>query len=671
MTNDYKKYLLEFITGKLIDTERDRTPQFSELQVEDTEVYTSLSQQFTHGFTLVGKPIKCKNASGENNGITALYGYYEVGSGGVLKGFIALLNEKFELIDTITQYTSGTDLSAFGYLDVDETGNLYGVDKPTSSQYCRFILLSNPSVKVPTAQHYSVKLRTSYYFPDFSPQVIDLNELLKIVKQPNGSNYFIYTDDNWGVNLKINVGSENEWTKYSVFYNYSGFQGIQTYYIDINCYWDTNEELTITYIAHVVGDPRTQKVHFIYKGTNDSNNVIQMYELYDIVEDFFAGADGIIPYGEDMYFANKKCISGTCISSTHFYLTIPVAKYDTTTEKYDILIKNIECNNNTTREMNTYIYEEQVDAASTSKVLTETQFMNEALFVNYYICDNYVSNTSYFTIYTGIVWEEQDQVNITDLSMIQSNNINTFNVIDITNVFNLYIYNALVYDYDESKYKYKKMTMVYNPLEFCGIPYIRDYILEPKQIFLYDEDDNIIFARSLYNKTIYNNTTEATFEVPNTMLNDEVIATQDLIGRTMYVLCSNTDDIQKNIYETLYINYFITLLIQNRNTSTYVDNLIGSNKVNNAVHNNSNMENQKMAKIRVNYVNGDTQLKNVNSITITNDVATIEFQFTVLSDILNIEILSNDEDIVYQTITNFTNYDIGKTYVLSQECYVE
>jgi hypothetical protein len=233
------------------------------------------------------------------------------------------------------------------------------------------------------------------------------------------------------------------------------------------------------------------------------------------------------------------------------------------------------------------------------------------------------------------------------------------------------MFNIIGYSFERDKYVYYKDILIYNSNNYNGEAYCNTNTLVPNQVWLYDENDNIVFARNLYNKTIYNNITEATVEVPNTMLNDLTISTQKLIGETNYILCENTDDIEKNIYETLYINFFITLLMQNRNTLDYITNLPGSNRINNSVSEIKDYDNAKIGKVRINYIDGTSKTKDIISSIITNNIADIQFQLTILSDILNIEILSNDGLTTYQTITDFTDYDIGKTYIISQKCYVE
>lgn len=665
MTNDYKTTLLEYLTGNLQEEAGVNIPQFSNVATEDSSLYNDLMATFTNGFVEKGT-IKCKDSSGEYNGKTIIYGYYYINSSqtySTSKGFIALLDEKLSLIELITQFSSGTDFSKFQYLTIDEEGRLFGIDIPSGSSSARFLMLNNVSIKANSAQHYVAVLRTSYNLQGNAGTYPIM--ITKVIKQYNGANYYMQMSNGLGTNLKINVGIANEWTDFS-YQNVADYQ--YTDFMNVEAYWDNEENISIVLLEHTL---MLNGIHIIAKGTNDENNVIQMVQLYDITNDLFGGADGIsvyMDYPGSQRTRYMRSISAYILNPTHLFFVVPVAKFDLDTEENDIIIKVIENNNGTTTTKYEYTYEEQV--GDHSSVLSEISMINNQIFANFYVCENTTSSNPFYTVYTGIILN-QDTTRIIDLAMVRYGYETSFNIIDITNIFNLYILNAITYSYEQDKFKYSKSILIFNANNYNGEAYCNTNTLIPNQIWLYDENDNIMFARNLYNKTIYNNITEATIEVPNTMLNDLTISTQKLIGETNYILCENTDDIEKNIYETLYINFFITLLMQNRNTLDYITNLPGSNRINDSVSETKDYDNAKIGKVRINYTNGTSKTKDIISSTITNNIADIQFQLTILSDILNIEILSNDGLTTYQTITDFTDYDIGKTYTISQKCYVE
>jgi hypothetical protein len=158
------------------------------------------------------------------------------------------------------------------------------------------------------------------------------------------------------------------------------------------------------------------------------------------------------------------------------------------------------------------------------------------------------------------------------------------------------------------------------------------------------------------------------------MLNDITIAKEKLMGRTGYTLVENQDTLEKNIYETLYINFFITMMIQNRNNPLYVNNLTGAIKLNNSVNLGLNPDviysETKITKIRINYNDSTSVVKNIESSIINNRVATITFKLFTIKPVSSIEIISNDETTTYQTISGST-LEQYKLYTITQECYVD
>ena len=178
----------------------------------------------------------------------------------------------------------------------------------------------------------------------------------------------------------------------------------------------------------------------------------------------------------------------------------------------------------------------------------------------------------------------------------------------------------------------------------------------------------MIFARNLYNKTINSNTTISTINVPNTNLNEVTIAKQYLIGKTNYELVNNTQNITKNIYENLNINFYTTLNMSNENNpDNPIFNQLGSNRINLSVSNLLDYNNTKATKFKINYSDGTylTQPIQPSQITYSNGIYTYTFMIYVPKQINNIQIISNDELTVYQTITG--TFEINKYYLITQD----
>ena len=172
----------------------------------------------------------------------------------------------------------------------------------------------------------------------------------------------------------------------------------------------------------------------------------------------------------------------------------------------------------------------------------------------------------------------------------------------------------------------------------------------------------------MYNKTVNNNTTISTIEVPNTYLNDTNIAKQNLLSNTNKLLNSNNQNISKNIYETLNINFANTLVIKNSNNPlNEIINLQGSSRLNSSISSFADYEETKGTKCKVNYTNGNSNVFNIEIIDYLGNMAVLEFNVYVGSAISNIQIISNDETTIYQEIdTSNLSLEIGKYYNFKQ-----
>lgn len=77
--------------------------------------------------------------------------------------------------------------------------------------------------------------------------------------------------------------------------------------------------------------------------------------------------------------------------------------------------------------------------------------------------------------------------------------------------------------------------------------------LVPSYVNLYN--GNLLFSRKLTNKSIVGNQMSAEVNVPYSMLNNKIISAEKLISETNKVLSNETTRINKNIYESLYLNF--------------------------------------------------------------------------------------------------------------------
>ena len=138
-------------------------------------------------------------------------------------------------------------------------------------------------------------------------------------------------------------------------------------------------------------------------------------------------------------------------------------------------------------------------------------------------------------------------------------------------------------------------------------------------------------------------------------------------------ITENNDTISKNIYEDLYINYFNTLTMQNQNRETFIDNIEGASRINQSASKLGDYENARATKIKITYDDGTTHKGGVDN-SITNGVCTYEFYVYVPDGktIKKIDIMSEDEETIYQTIDYFPESLLNtKTYKIQQDVRVE
>jgi len=218
---------------------------------------------------------------------------------------------------------------------------------------------------------------------------------------------------------------------------------------------------------------------------------------------------------------------------------------------------------------------------------------------------------------------------------------------------------------------------IYNENNYNGISYENYDSLIPKQIYLYNTDLKVIFARNLYNLSIVNNTFIASLEIPNTFLNDIIIDNKELISDTNTLLLNNITQFTKNIYETVLVNFINNINIDDSNNPPqFVYSQTGANKLNLATNtgNLNNYNNTKAIKFKRVFVDNSYDIFEIPDENIiynnddTNPLAEINMYFYVQSDktIKCVQIISNDESTVYLKI-NMTGKLSDKTYHINQK----
>ena len=127
-------------------------------------------------------------------------------------------------------------------------------------------------------------------------------------------------------------------------------------------------------------------------------------------------------------------------------------------------------------------------------------------------------------------------------------------------------------------------------------------------------------------------------------------------------------EISKNIYELLYINFINSIIIQDKNNNTPVNNIIASSVLNKSISDTLDYDNVKLTKYRLNFMD-DTNVVNKLSISNVNEKKyLINFLIYFTKDINSIELISEDEQTTYLTIDG-SSLEKEKYYIIKQ--YVE
>ena len=128
-------------------------------------------------------------------------------------------------------------------------------------------------------------------------------------------------------------------------------------------------------------------------------------------------------------------------------------------------------------------------------------------------------------------------------------------------------------------------------------------------------------------------------------------------------------NIQKNIYETLNINFINTINIKNSNNpNNEILNPLGASRLNNSISLTTDYNNAKGTKYRLNYTDNTSLVRSIldSQITCINNTATYDFVIYTAKLVNSIDIISNDEATVYQTIDG-SSLAVNKFYKIIQE----
>lgn len=648
MTNDYKELLGEYITGNIETTNPSDEQILNETRFiykpEYDDFLPKWSQQLTNGII-----------QSSTNGNIIIYGSYVPPNetpASDSRGYIMIVDQNMQPIKTIYEFSSGTLLRPIQKMIQIEDGTFVAIDSTlhsdpigdVTSNPKRFIMLNNFATPGYN-DDYSVVLRKSYTIPNSYLNIFCLD----LVKNPNSAHYLIagktqntisdFTYDGARViDLKINVGSSNEWsqkvTTNNVYYTYGGF----------NASFDSEDNASFKVIITRSSDPITT---YSWNGT----------ALTQIMTE----TNGIKPYVDSVAMRNQVSF----IDYDNVYFVINNQRYYAEVQPRYVGLYKYTYSTGQLKEIYLKIIGDYTWNVSNEGIFLNN--LNGELYINY--CDNYDydNKTANFNFQRLENDKWQPILVRENFKYGMERTLNhTFNIYNV--VTNILMSQKMGNTY----FDIQIIKEIYNNLNYNSTSYIDYNSLIPHTSVLYDNNNKILFGRNLYNSTSFKNTTTSTVEIPNTMLNGVDIVNKNLLGITNVVLDQDTNTINKNVYETLYLNFINSINVINKDTgiinlsaSTYINSNINSEN-----SDNTTMENSKIAWLRINYEDGTDRITGMGLIRNDDTHYTITATIYIDNEVSTLDIISYDENQIYMTL-DISDLEVGNNYTLTQNLRIE
>lgn len=653
MTDEMKENIIKYLTGNLEEGTPYNDLIYSEVKSISNNLSSQLDNELGEARWSITDIIQGKTSSGNESELSLMYGTYSEDTTPpniIYKGFMVIVDNLFNPIQIITQYSSNVDIGKIHCMNIDENGQFYMIETRLSDNKIRFIMLNNILVKLPSVDNYSVVIRKAYNVPNSSPAYDTSNMVSKIIKATGQSKYLIagVTGFNLGygvftTEIIINVGSSNEW---NTLIGSSNNQNVEN--IDVYCVW-TNDTYTPILLAYLFNNNGV--ILKFKKNSNSTSLVFNQISIDFTGYNSFWGQNAVILNDQVGYFA----LAGNDSNLTTFDRAI--FKLDLTNNTSSLLLKA------------TGDYDIEYIGMTPIKIFNKD---NEIIFWDI----NQERNVTeiIFTFSIGRIRNDSTYyttpISIYEITTKQKDYQEYFDIINlnINKQFNLYNFNFLIDDTCYNTYQ------VYNSLNYNGESFSDIKSLFPNQGVLYDSNEDIIFARNLYNKVISGGTTTSSIEIPNNLLNDITISTKDLWSFNNNILVNDTEDFVKNQYETVDINFINTIgIINENNINNPIPNPIGATRLNNSMSNTLDYDNNMISKIRLNYSDNTTFIKTINPASrISQFVYQYVFNVYVPSNksVNSIDMLSYDENTIYQTIDT-TSLLRSKAYKISQNVEIQ
>ena len=515
-----------------------------------------------------------------------------------LRSFIIVLNKNYEFIKLIDSYDSGSKFMIFTITNSNDSGegNIYTIENELDSNTESIIRRRISIINDFTLTDFSVRLLSSFNIPEYDNHIVTLNELFK---SNDSSKYFMlysYSEgiSSTGENIDFggalefinNVGSENEWN----WYPYNGSKNIEWYGYQTGIPSWNNDGLEFKIICD-------------YESQNYNNNSIKFLILTngenECVEDNELSLPNTVSNIGQMVgnVVINNILYVSCVSTASWLQTTSaVLKYNLDTSECETLYYKDDYYE---REEDGYSYydSDSIIMFSLNNIFYFFRnYIQARTNLNDYSVE-YESSILYLNYYLNNLDYLKEEM-IKDITTLTNYNydLNTYFV------YNLYSIDCLFSNF------VLKINHTYNQNYYNGYPYINTNALIPNSAELYS-DSELIFARNLYNKTINDNVTVSTVEIPNTYLNNINITNKNLLSQTNLHLVKDNNLLQKNIYETVFLNFINAVQVLNKDTETI--NRQAGVYLNAKINDEKGYDNAKITKVRIRNMEGTETVQSV------------------------------------------------------------
>ena len=657
MTDEFKQTLFDFLIGKLPNEKGTTEEIFKEINEIPRSDWTDF---LPNGGTWTSMRIEGLIAPSENtNNLTVIYGGYRVDNNS--NGFIIILDNNFVPIKKFEAFDTGTDLRYIQKMEISEDGTFYAIDdnvytydnsENSYNSQKRFIMLNNFTQFSTTLNDYILSLQRSYILPSNC-----LNFYCKyMTKNPNSSHYFLAGssssnyDGSWDfdatkyIDLKINVGSENEWVTQTTS---AGVEGVRNFG---GAFATFNDDDNISFRIINVNAGVETRIYCLNKDFDDNSWSNQLIVLFDIAYyNIYSLINKQVCFLNinNVYFVCSNLQYSTNVSGDwNKNKIIGIHHYDFTTEQL------------------TTIHQEDFGLITSSALKRGINLtaLNNDLYILYITDDDMDNVADYYLFRYEGNWSPK---------LIAQDKPFWYTYADVFIKINFNLLQMFIYQSTLSSSYWNQLLIKenYNSSNYNGEPYINTNALIPNSAEIYS-NESLVFARNLYNKTINNNITVSTVEIPNTYLNGIDLTSKNLLSETNLTMVEDTNVTQKNIYETMFLNFINVLQVADRNNATQVLNQEASTYLNSAINTDDSYDNAKLYnKVIINYQDGSNKEISYDKEKLTETSTTIAFGLYTDKLVNNVEIVSNDKSMIYQTI-DLSSLELNKYYAIRQKMEV-